>query len=82
MRVLSVTLLSFLATIFFGAGLLLGLPGDFAERALWVTVLVPIIWASFMIYSYWDKKPGRTVLTLTGISLCSLGVVLTTPIPA
>ena len=82
MRVFSVTLLSFLATIFTGAGLLLGLPGDFAERAKWITILTPVIWTAFMFYAYWDKKAWRTTAVLSGICFTGVAVIIFVPTPA
>ncbi|WP_262694452.1 hypothetical protein [Kordiimonas aquimaris] len=81
MRVFNVTILSVLATVLIGAGLLLGLPGDFSERALWLTVFIPVIWTAFMFYCYWDKKVWRVTTALIGICLIGIGIVLTTPTP-
>ncbi len=81
MRVVSVTLLSLVATIFLSSALLLALPGDFSERALWITIFVPLIWASFMTYSYWDKKAWRTMLTLGLVSITGIAIVIISPTP-
>lgn len=82
MRVLSVTLLSLVATIFLSSALLLALPGNFAVRALWITILVPVVWAGFMTYSYWDQKAWRTVTVLGAFSIAGIIIVILSPIPA
>lgn len=82
MRVLSITLLAFIATTLIGAGLLIGLPGSFAVRALWMTIFVPVLWAALMFYCYWDKKRWRVVVSLVALSITGGGAVLLMPTPA
>lgn len=81
MRVLSVTLLSFLATLLFGAALLLSLPMDFQSKALWLTVWVPLIWMGFMLYCYWDSSKWRVFGVLTLIIIASLATIILSPTP-
>lgn len=79
MRIFAVTILAVLATILIGAAILLGVPGDFAERALWITLAVPIIWGVLIIYCYWDAKRWRILGVLTTLCIVSTGVILTNP---
>lgn len=81
MRLLSAGLLSFFATVMLGATLLLSLPGDFAERAIWLSVFIPIIWSGFMFYSYWDSRAGRAGLVLFSIIIFGGLAVFLLPVP-
>ena len=70
-RLTSVILWSLTATIFTASSLLLILPGYFPERALWLALAVPLIWAMFQFWCYWDKSQwrvagGMIALTLVG----------------
>lgn len=78
MRLFSLLLLSTFATIFSSAALLLTLPGNFAAKALWMSLAVPLIWLGFMFYAYWDERRWRVVvLPLVAITV-GAGVVFTT----
>lgn len=81
MRHTSAVLISILATLFLGAALLLILPGDFSERAIWLTMCVPVIWTSLILYSYWDKKALRATGVLCSVTIASAAIVFTAPLP-
>ena len=70
-RLTSIILWALTATIFISSALALTLPGPFSERALWVALAVPLIWAVFQFWCYWDKSQwrvagGMIALTLVG----------------
>ena len=69
-RLTSILLWSLTATIFVSAALLLALPGAFSERALWLALAVPLIWAVFQFWCYWDRSAWRTaggLIALTAV---------------
>lgn len=79
-RLTSIILWSLVATIFFTATLLVKGPGPFAERALWITLTVPIIWTAFQFWTYWDAKPWRVAAGLISLSaICAVIVFLSKP---
>ncbi|MEM7360245.1 MAG: hypothetical protein AAF431_14175 [Pseudomonadota bacterium] len=53
---------SFIATVFVSAALLLILPGEFGEKAIWMALLVPIIWVALQFWCYWDQSAKRVVI--------------------
>jgi len=75
-RLTSVIWWSLIATIFFCSALLLALPGDFSTIALWLTLFVPICWAVFQFWCYWDSSKWRVTLSLITITVVSIGVVV------
>ena len=74
-RLTSVIWWSLVATIFVGAAGLLVLPGNFADNALWLTLAVPLIWAAFQFWSYWEKRAWRVPAGLIAISVLSAIIV-------
>lgn len=81
MRLLSLLLLSTLATILLSAAILVRAPGAFDQKALWVGLAVPLIWLGFMLYAYWDAKGWRTaVVPLLG-SVVGAAIVFTSAAP-
>lgn len=79
MRAFSVILLSLVTTILLSAALLLGIPMDFAELAIWVTFFISIIWVFIMIYCCWDAKKWRMVGVLVATSCLSVVVIIMNP---
>lgn len=77
-RLTSVLLWSLIATIFCSAALLLTLPGPFSEKALWMTVIVPLMWAVFQFWCYWDASKWRVAAGLISLSFIGGVVVLLT----
>lgn len=78
MRAFSLLILSLLAFLFLCSAVLIGVPGEFAEKALWVTIICPIIWLGFMFACYWFGSikwvaAGLVLVTL----LCGAMVFLT-----
>ena len=80
-RLTSIIWWSLLATILFSAALLLTLPFEFGQLALWLTILVPIIWMTFMFLCYWDRSNWRVPTSLIVISIVSGIVVFQVPPP-
>ncbi|MEM1193784.1 MAG: hypothetical protein AAGH42_10380 [Pseudomonadota bacterium] len=76
-RLTSVIVWALIATIFFTAALLIKLPGDFANTALWMTLAVPLIWVGFQFICYWDKKGWRAAASLITVSVISAAIVFT-----
>ena len=80
-RLTSVLLWSLVATTFSSAAILLTLPGPFSEKALIMTVAVPLIWAGYQFWCYWDASKWRVVSGLIAISVIGgIVVYLTEPL--
>lgn len=69
MRLFSLLILSLIAFVLLGSALLLGLPGAFAEKALWITIIGPLVWLGFMFACYWTSKIWRVAALLLLISI-------------
>ncbi|MGB6230970.1 MAG: hypothetical protein WBF53_12695 [Litorimonas sp.] len=79
-RLTSVIVWALLAAIFLTAALLMHLPGSFSEKALWLTLGVPLIWVGLQFWTYWDRKPWRVTGGLIAITVvCAVLVFTTTP---
>lgn len=63
-RLSAVIIWALFATIFTCAALLKILPGAFADKALWISLVFPILWAVFQMWVYWEAKAWRAVLGL------------------
>ena len=74
-RLTSVLVWSLTATIFVSAALLLTLPGPFSERALWLALAVPLIWAVFQFWCYWERRAWRVAAGLISATLVG-GVIV------
>ena len=74
-RLMSIILWSLVAAIFFSSAVLLKGPGPFSEKALWITIAVPLIWTAFQFWTYWDGKAWRVTTGLISISIISGAIV-------
>ena len=74
-RLTSAILWSLTATIFSAAAILIAAPGPFSEKALWMTLAVPILWTGFLFWSYWDGKPWRVTGGLISMTVVGLAVI-------
>ncbi|MEM9667309.1 MAG: hypothetical protein AAF950_00160 [Pseudomonadota bacterium] len=74
-RLTSVIWWSLVTTIFVTAALLLALPGPFSEKALWITIFVPLIWVLFQFWCYWDGNKWRVAGGLIATSAISAIIV-------
>lgn len=74
-RLTSIILWSLVATIFFSSAILLKGPGPFSEKALWITIAVPLLWTAFQFWTYWDGKAWRVAAGLISISIISGAIV-------
>lgn len=79
MRAFLVIILSLIATVLTGAALLLGLPVDFAELAIWITFFLPVIWTFIMLYCCWDARKWRVFAVLIFSCFISFGIIATNP---
>ncbi|MGD8327142.1 MAG: hypothetical protein PVF65_09515 [Sphingomonadales bacterium] len=68
-RLSAVVIWALLATIFTCAVLLKVLPGNFADKALWITLFFPLLWALFQTWVYWETKAWRAVLSLVVLTI-------------
>lgn len=80
-RLTSIIWWTLLATIFITSVLLLWLPGRFSEKALWISLAVPLVWVGLQFWCYWDPNKWRVEGGLIAISIIG-GIVtfLTEPI--
>ena len=74
-RLTSIIFWSLTATIFLTAALLLTLPFQFSELALWVALSVSLIWAGLQFWCYWDGNKWRVAGGLIVLTLVSGTVV-------
>ena len=74
-RLTSAIFWSLVATIFLTSAMLLTLPGPFSEVALWLSLAVPLIWAAFQFWCYWDGNKWRVTSGL--IALAVIGGAVT-----
>lgn len=74
-RLTSVIFWSLVATLLLTSAMLLTLPGSFSEVALWLSLAVPIIWAAFQFWCYWDANKWRVAGGL--IAFAAIGGVIT-----
>lgn len=74
-RLTSVTILSLLTTIFVTSAILIHGPGPFDERAVWMTMFIPILWIILQLWCYWDGKPWRVVGGQIGMIVVSAIIV-------
>ncbi|MEL6277263.1 MAG: hypothetical protein AAFR28_00095 [Pseudomonadota bacterium] len=63
------------ATVFVCSALLMHAPGPFSQKALWITIAVPVIWVAFQFWTYWDGNKWRPAFGLLALSLIA-GVVV------
>ena len=68
-RLTSAIFWSLTATIFLLSALLLTLPGPFSEIAIWLSLAVPVIWAAFQFWCYWDGNKWRVAGGLIAFTL-------------
>ena len=80
-RLTSVILWALIATIFFCSALLLKGPGPFSEKALWLTLAVPLVWMGFQFWVYWERRPWVVTSGLIAISVvCGMVVLFSEPV--
>lgn len=80
-RPFAVILLSLICLIFIGAPLTLILPGEFAQKAIWLTIAMPLIWTFLIIYSCWDAKRWRVYAVMIALIIISAILIAITPAP-
>ena len=69
-----------LATLILSAGLLKLAPGAFGDTVLWYAVTMPLLWASAIIWVYWEKKAWRVPAGL--FAMMAVGGVLVYALPS
>lgn len=74
-RLTAILVWSLIATIFFSAAILVSAPGAFKDKALWMTLAVPLIWTVFQFLAYWLNKPWRAVFGMMAVSVAGAAVV-------
>jgi len=55
-RLTSVIFWALIATLFLGAAGLIVLPGAFSEKALWISLGLPVVWAIIQFWTYWERR--------------------------
>lgn len=72
---------SLLATILSSAAILLVLPVDFGQLALWLTLFVPVLWVVLQFLCYWDRSKWRMPAFLIVLSFVSAATIAFVPPP-
>ncbi len=60
---------SLAATLLLTSAMLLTAPGPFSELALWLSLAVPLIWAGFQFWCYWDANRWRVAGGLIALTV-------------
>ena len=76
-RVTGVMIWSLIATMVGLAALMVILPFDIKQFALWLTIMVPVVWVSLQFWCYWDSSAWRPTASMIVLSAISLVVVFT-----
>lgn len=77
MRILAVTLLSFIAAALACSAYIVAGFGEVKTKAFTVILVMPLIWAGLMVWSYWDAKSWRPAAIYASISVVSLMAIIT-----
>ncbi|MEM9404353.1 MAG: hypothetical protein AAGA44_17930 [Pseudomonadota bacterium] len=80
-RLTSTLVWSLTATVAGTAGALLVLPTSIKWTTLWMSLATPLVWAAFMFWCYWDKRPLRPALGLIAITAFGALAVVQLPSP-
>ena len=74
-RLSSIIIWSTVATTLLVSAALIVIPGEFRAKAVWLPMLVPIIWVAFQYCSYWAESQWKVLGSLVAISLLSIAVI-------
>ena len=74
-RLSSLFVWSLVATLMLTSVLLIWLPGEFAEKARWVALSVPLIWVGLQYWCYHEASAKRVTASLIAMS-CVFGLVV------
>ena len=75
-RLASIVIWSLITTTLLISLTLIVLPVTFAEKAIWLSLLVPIILVGFQYWCYWAENEKRVLFTLITLSLLSGGAIV------
>lgn len=79
-RLTSVIVWALIAAVLAGSAAMLALPFPFREVAVWMTLIVPLIWVGFQFWCYWERRSWRVVAGLVSVSaLSGLTVLISAP---
>lgn len=81
LRLLAVTLLSFLCAALMFSAYVVAAPGEVREKAFFSVLIIPVLWCGLMVYSYWDHVPWRPAAIYSLLSLMSAGFIFLAEIP-
>ncbi|MEO0367811.1 MAG: hypothetical protein AAF197_03390 [Pseudomonadota bacterium] len=73
-RLTSILIWTVISTTFGSAALLLALPGDFAEKAILMSLSVPVSWVALQFWCYWDQSHWRVLFG--NIAICVVGGIV------
>jgi len=74
-RVTGVMIWSLIATTICLAALMIILPFDLKQFALWLTIIVPVVWVGLQFWCYWDNHAWRPTIFMIFLSLISLIII-------
>lgn len=75
-RLSSTILWSLVTTIFLTAAIFLAFPADRSEMALYLTVIMPLVWVGLQFLAYWDAHKWRMPAAMLGVSCLSVLVII------
>lgn len=79
-RLSSVIVWSLIATVLLTSAALIVIPGKFSTKAIWLSLSVPITWATFQYWCYWADSQWKVLWSLVMISFASAGVLLSSQV--
>ncbi|MEM8825737.1 MAG: hypothetical protein AAGD40_02265 [Pseudomonadota bacterium] len=80
-RLAGVLFWALIASILLSAAIDIVAPGDFADRVILTSLLLPLIWVGFQFWLYWSPSRWRIVAILIGLSILSAIVIIISPAP-
>ncbi|MEM9839358.1 MAG: hypothetical protein AAF830_09415 [Pseudomonadota bacterium] len=76
-RLTSVIFWALIATLFLGAAGLSLLPGSFSEKALWMSIALPVLWAAVQFWTYWEKRAWVVAGGLIAVTVVCGAIIFT-----
>lgn len=74
-RLSSIVIWAMVATVLLTSAALIVIPGEFRAKAVWLSMLVPIIWVAFQYWCYWADNQWKVLASMVAISLISIAVI-------
>ena len=74
-RLSSIIIWTMVASVLLTSAALIVIPGEFRAKAVWLSMVVPIIWVAFQYWCYWADSQWKVLGSLITISLASIAII-------